>query len=72
MSGNNINLCRGKEGFYELIEEARSNEHKGNDYNNGTLSPYITNKYESTTHNYEVVENIDLGVFYSVKKEVKK
>lgn len=62
-----MKLFRGNEGFYDLISEAKKGEVTFNNYNT-TSSEYVTTIYETDTHEYKVVENIDLGVFYSVEK----
>lgn len=69
---NDVKLYRGEDGFYPLIAEAKGHNFISSDYNTGN-SEYVTSIYQSDTHEYRLVENIDLGVWYSAEKlQLKK
>lgn len=57
----------GQDGFYDLIKEAKTGTVIDNNYNRSE-SEYVTTVYQTATHGYKVVENIDLGVYHSVEK----
>lgn len=53
---------------YSLVKEARENGKQVYDDYNETDSDYVTQIYETKTHKYTIVINIDYGVLYSVEK----
>ena len=55
--------------LYDLLDEAKGHKKVGDNYLDG--GEYVTTVYESDSHIYKVVENIDYGFYHSVEK-IKK
>lgn len=62
-----MKIYRGTDGFYDMVGEAEKFEKTYDDYSTGT-SQYVTSIYESDSHIYKVLFDIDNGVYHSVEK----